>query len=122
MIEVLEIFKGQLDALGVDSEFQEWTQDVKYPYWVYDYIEEPMKTEDFQQRPTLILTGFTKGAALELEKLKEKIKQHFRGGVRVKTDKGSAVVIAYSRGGFIPTGDKDLKKIEIYLETKKWSE
>ena len=64
MIEVLEIFKGQLDALGVDSEFQEWTQDVKYPYWVYDYIEEPMKTEDFQQRPTLILTGFTKGAAL----------------------------------------------------------
>lgn len=121
MIEVLKAFKGEIEKLGIEAEFFEWTQEVAYPYWVCDYLETPNGTEDNLELPTIILSGFSRSTALELEKEKQAVKDHFKLGVVTLTSKGTAIAIFYSKGGFVPTGDKDLKRIDIEFEIKKWS-
>ena len=74
---------------------------------------------------TVILTGTTcgerGGSWLELEEARAKIESHFHPicGLHKSTDDG-AVAIFYSNSFPVPTGEADLKRIQINLQCKEW--
>lgn len=120
MDEVLAVINQQLETLGLNYEFGRMSESPpKYPYWVGDYSEPEGLTEDGKDEPTVILTGFSRGKHIDLENQKSIIKDHFRHGVSVITDAGSAVVIFY--GGSLPIPiEGDLKKCQVNLSIKIW--
>ena len=121
MTSVLKTIKEELNSIDVPYEFMRWTSAVKYPYFVGEYSETPTDTEDGYEESTMMLTGTTKGLWLELENIKEKIKNHFPNpyGLRKSTGDGT-VVIFYENSFPVDTGESDLKRIQINLKIKKW--
>ncbi len=122
-IATLNIISDSMQSLGINYEFGAWTSEVVYPYYVGEYQETPSLNEDGMQETTFILTGFARGKWLELEEEKEKIKNYFPKveGKTVIADNGSAVAVFYESSSIIPTGDAELKKIQINLTIKEWS-
>lgn len=120
-MDKLNFINEQMDILAVPYEFGEWTQEVKYPYFVGELTEEPIVTEDGLEESTLILNGFTRGKYLAMEELKDQIKKHFdpRNGLRAKTDSGS-ITVFFNGSFYVPTGEADLKRIQINLLIKEW--
>ncbi len=117
----LKFIKEQMTAIGIPYEFGEWSSAVEYPYTVGEITEEPIVTEDGLEQSTLILTGFHRGKYIDLAEIKEKCKKHFHPvhGLRGQTDSGS-IAVFYGGAFFIPTGEADLKKIQINLTIKEW--
>jgi hypothetical protein len=121
MKEVLAVINDQMESLGLNYEFGEMSESPpKYPYWVGEYSEPEGMTEDGKEEPTVILTGFSRGKFAELERQKSIIKDHFKHGVSVITESGSAVVIFYGGSFPIPLEDDDLKKQQVNLSIKTW--
>lgn len=111
----------QMDAIAVPYEYGEWTSDDKKRYWVGELTEEPVMTEDGLEESTLILSGFCRGKAIDLVRDKKKIKELFDpiDGLRAKTGSGSIAV--FFEGSFpVPTGEADLKRMQINLRIKEW--
>ena len=81
----------------------------------------PTLDEDGKEESTMILTATTRGEWLELEEIKQKIKKHFPavGGLRAETDNG-VIVVFYSDAFPVPTGEADLKRIQINLDVREW--
>lgn len=121
MITVLSTIKSELNSIGVPYQFMEWTSAVQYPYFVGEYSETTPTSEDGCEEKTMILTGTTKGSWLELEEIREKIKNHFPSiyGLRKSTDEG-VVVFYYDNAYPVPTGEADLKRIQINISIKLW--
>lgn len=118
---VLKFINEQMSQIAVNYEFDEWTSDIVYPYFVGEISEDEPQTEDGAETATVMLTGFHRGKYIELEKAKEKIKKHFEPitGLSAKTDSGTIAV--FFAGAFnIPSGEADLKKIQINLKVKTW--
>lgn len=120
----LELIGQQLnEVLNIPYRLGQWNSDVKYPYAVGELTEEPINTEDGHETSELLITAFHRGAdaILELEEVKEKIKKHFPPiyGLRAKTKNGT-IVIFYTGSFFVPTGEADLKKIQINLSIHEW--
>jgi hypothetical protein len=128
-MSVLKVIEKAMNDLGVNYEFAEWTGDIVYPYFVGEYQEIPSMNEDGMQETAFILTGFARenegsmNAYVALEETKDKISSHFNkvGGRTVIADNGSAVAVFYSNSLVVPTGDAELKKVQINLEVKEWS-
>lgn len=120
--EMLKAVKSGMEALGLNYAFMQWEGDVVYPYFVGEYQEAPPMSEDGLQEATFILTGFTRGKWLDLEAAKEKIENYFNkiSGKTVIAEDGSAVAIFYENSLVIPTGDAELKRIDINLSVKEW--
>ena len=120
-MSVLGTITEELNSIGVPYEFMEWTDPVQYPYFVGEYSEVPTATEDGGKEATVMLTGTTKGSWLELEQFRAKIEKHFHPvcGLRKATADG-AVVIMYQNSFPVPTGEADLKRIQINLQIKEW--
>lgn len=120
-MEKLKFINEQLEDIGVPYEFGEWSSDVVYPYFVGEITEEPATTEDGFEPSTMLLTGFTRGGYLDLEIMKDKIKNRFHPihGLRGWTEKG-AIVVSYDGSFYVPTGEADLKRIQINLQIKEW--
>lgn len=123
MIEnILGVIKDELKSIGVPYEFMRWTStNIPDRYWIGEYSESPTNAEDGYEDYTILLTGTTKNSWLELMQDKAKIKDHFPtiGGLRKATENGT-VVIFYSNSIPIPTGDANLKRIQINLNIKAW--
>ena len=120
-MDKLKFINEQMEAIGVPYEFGQWSSDVKYPYFVGEDSEEPPLTEDGLEESTIILTGFNRGNMIDLTKIKDRIKHHFPSsyGLRGQTDSGAIAV--FFDGSFpVPTGEADLKKIQINLKIKEW--
>lgn len=117
----LKFISDQMAALGIPYEFGEWTSGVVYPYFVGEITEEPTTTEDGLEESTMILTGWARGKYIDLETAKEKIKQHFNHstGMCASTDSGS-IAVFFDGAFYIPSGEADLKKIQINLKIKEW--
>lgn len=122
-IQALTAVKDGMKAIGINYEFGTWTKDVVYPYFTGEYQETPPTSENGMQETTFLLTGFTRGTWLELEEAKEKIKNYFNkvSGKTVIAEDGSAVAIFYEHSLIVPTGDAELKRIQINLSIKEWS-
>ena len=120
-MSVLEVITNELDSIGVPYEFMEWTDAVQYPYLVGEYSEAPQTSEDGYKESTMILTGTTNRLWLDLERIRAKIERHFPPiyGLRKSTDTGT-VVIFYGNSFPVPTGEANLKRIQINLEIKEW--
>ena len=119
---VLKAVSDGMAAIGMNYEYQEWTDDPIYPYFTGEYQEFEPLNEDGMQETSFVLTGFTRGSYSDLEAAKEKIKKKFDpiSGYKVSTD-GSVVAIFYALAlSNIPTGDAELKKIQINLTIKEW--
>ena len=126
-VAVLNIISNAMVSLGLNYGFGEYTvgEDEEAPevYFVGEYDEIPSTNEDGMQETTFILTGFSRGPWLALENAKEKIQEYFPqvGGKTVTAENGSAVAIFYGNSLVVPTGDAELKKMQINLDTKEWS-
>ena len=108
-------------AIGIPYEFGQWSSAVVYPYFVGEITEEPITTEDGLEESTMILTGFHRGSLIDLERAKNKLKSHFSAvyGLREQTESGA--IVAFFDGSFyLPSGEADLKKIQINLKIKEW--
>jgi hypothetical protein len=111
----------EMAGIAVNYELGEWTSDIQYPYFVGEFTEEPITTEDGAEETTLILSGFNRGKYIALEEAKKKIKKHFPAieGLRASIDSGAIAV--FFDGAFpIPTGESGFKRIEIRLKIKEW--
>lgn len=121
MIAVCKTIIDQLAKINVSCELLEWTQVIKYPYWTLEYTKDQIETEDGLAESAVILCGFTRERIMALELQKEKIKTLYRNGVTVLSPGGDSVSVFYDNGFPVPTGDPELKKVEVYLTIKKWS-
>lgn len=122
-INALKAVADGMNVLGLEYGFGEYAANpVKYPYWVGEYQETESFTESGLQEGTFLLTGFSRDSWLTLEEEKEKIENYFNriGGKTVITDNGSAVAIFYANALIVPTGDAELKRIQINLTIKEW--
>lgn len=122
MIETaLGIAKDELKKIDVPYKFMRWTSTDTDIYWVGEYSEIPTDTEDGYEEGTLMLTGTTKDLWAVLMQHRAKIKDHFPkiGGLRTHTDNGT-VVIFYDQSIPVPTGDENLKRIQVNLHIKMW--
>ena len=120
----LEFIGKQLnEVLSIPYRLGQWNSVVEYPYSTGEITEESPTTEDGHETSELLITVFHRGkdALLELEEVKEKIKKHFSPiyGLRDETENGT-IVIFYNGSFFIPTGEADLKKIQINLSIHEW--
>ena len=122
-MEKLKFIKEQMDNISVPYEFGEWTSATKSLYFVGELPSpEEITTEDGLEESTLILTGFHRGdSRLPLETEKQKIRKHFHPiyGLRAKTDSGS-IAVFFDGAFYIPSGEAQLKKIQINLKIKEW--
>lgn len=127
--EALKIISDAMSEMGLNYEFMEWTSEPSYPYFTGEYQEIEPLSEDGLQETVFILNGFArdtgegKTAFLALEDAKEKIAAYFSkvSGKTVTTDKGSAVAVFYANSLVVPTGDAELKRLQINLTIKEWS-
>ena len=117
----LKVIKDAMADLGITYSFMEY-KGVEYPYFVGEYTESPQPNEDGLQDSTFLLTGFSRSTWEELESAKAKIKKKFHqsDGLIVTTNEG-VVAIFYENSLVVPTGDAELKRIQINLIIKEWS-
>ena len=120
-MDKLKFIKEQMDMISVPYEFGEWTSPVVYPYTVGEITDEPIVTEDGLEESTLLLTVFHRGTRLAMEEIKATIKKHFdpRFGLRAATDSGS-IAVFFDGAFYVPTGEADLKKMQINIKIKEW--
>lgn len=120
-MDKLKFINEQMEAIGIPYELGQWSSAIQYPYWVGEFTEEPITTEDGLEQSTLLLTGTNRGDYLSLETDKAKIKKHFdpKDGLIAETDSG--VIAVFFDGAFpVPTGEADLKRMQINLKIKEW--
>lgn len=120
-MDKLEFVNNEFNSISVPYEFGMWTGEVKYPYFTGEISEEEPKTEDGFEQSMLSVTGWHRGSYLTLEEIKERIKKHFNPitGLCGKTDSGS-IAVFFSGAFFVPSGNEELKKIQINLTIKEW--
>lgn len=120
---LLKVVSDGMTELGLEYEFGEYTKEpIVYPYFVGEYTETEPMTEDGLQETTFMLSGFSRGTWLTLENAKAKIENYFNKvyGKTAMVDDGSAVAVFYGNSLIVPTGDEELKKIQINLQCKEW--
>ena len=124
MIETaLGIIKREMNILDVPYGFVRWASEKPVPerYWIGEYTEVPTLTEDGAREYNLILTGTTKELWSLLMQDVAKIEDRFPRtcDFRESTEKGS-VVIFYENNFPVPTGEANLKRIQVNLRIKAW--
>lgn len=121
--KVLKVVSDGMRDMGLEYGFGTYEKKpVVYPYWVGSYTENEATTEDGLQDGKFLLTGFHRGTWSELEDAKETIETYFNqvSGKTVITDNGSAVAVFYGNSLIVPTGDAELKSVQVNLITKEW--
>jgi hypothetical protein len=118
-IESLGYIRKLLKDNGINYEFGEWTSEVVYPYFVGEYQESEALNESGMLETNFILNGFTRGNWLELEQAKQTIRE--LADYQCLLENGVGFAIKYGNSLIIPTGDIELKRIQINLRIKEWS-
>lgn len=122
-IAALKVISDGMEALNLAYGFGVYSGNpVVYPYFVGEYTETEPTTEDGLQETSFLLTGFSRESWLALEQAKEKIENYFNkvSGKTVMADNGSAVAVFYANALIVPTGDAELKRMQINLAIKEW--
>lgn len=119
-IATLNFISDSMVELKIPYAFAEWKKSIPDRYFVGEYqeVESLTKEENGFQETSFILTGFTRGSWLSLEKDKETIEKYFPKSLITKD--GSCVAIFYANSFVVPTGDAELKRIQINLTIKEW--
>ena len=124
MKTVLEIVNTELNSIDIPYAFMRWNFNCPDVYFVGECSEVPAVTEDGAKEYTMILTGTIvtiDGTWGELDQFREKIENHFPSVYGLRKSKGNvAVVIMYENSFPVPTGEANLKRIQINLRIKEW--
>lgn len=120
MTEVLGYIDAKMTEIGIPYEFMMWTAGVTYPYFVGEYTETESTTEDGLEDKTFILTGTTKASWNELMTACDKIKKYFETNQTAVLDSGSGIAVFYNSSFPVPTGEENLKRLQINLDVKLW--
>lgn len=121
-MDCLKFISEQMALIEVPYEFGEWTSEITGPYFVGEKPSgENYPAEDGSVETTIFVTGFHRGKLVDLMKIADKIRKHFNPvyGLRSKTDSGS-IAVFFDCSFPIPTGEADLKKLQINLTIKEW--
>ena len=118
MVDMLEFISEQLDQLGIPYEFGEWTGKVNYPYFVGSFNEIEHRFEDGYTGGLLTLDGWSRGSKLPLVEANDKIKKMFED-LRAVQD-GTAFFITFGDSLMLSTGEEELYRITITLNTNEW--
>lgn len=119
--DALKLISDGMEACKLNYAFAEWKDTLAYPYFVGEYQEQPIVSEDGLQEAAFILNGFTRGSWAKLDAAKKKIENYFyRDGRTAIAPSGNAVAVCYNNSFVVPTGDAELKRIEIHLNVKEW--
>lgn len=120
-IEGLGFITNCFAEMGIPYEFMEWTQEVSFPFFVGEYSEIESPNEDGLEEGTFILTGVTTRSYLELEVVKEMVKNYFgKDGLTAILDSGSGIAVSYETSFPIPIDEQDIRRIQINLSIKEW--
>ena len=123
-MDKLQFINEQMTALGIPYQLIEWNAPdgrLTYPYTVGEFTENAPTTENGYEESTLILTATTRGSWFELEEIKAKIKKHFPAGIGLCAETNSGAIAVFYSGYFpVPTGEADLKRMQINLNIKEW--
>jgi hypothetical protein len=117
----LKYMADLMARLEIPYEFLRWNSGIPPDYYfVGDYIEEESltKEENGFQRSTFILRGYTRQSAMLLERAKAKIEKN-ACKTAILPD-GTGIAVFYATGGYVPTGDAELKSIKINLTIQEW--
>lgn len=117
----LKYINDILEALDINYEFGEWTNNtISDPYWVGEYneVDGIEKEENGFQETTFIITG-TGRSWLKLQNDKSTIEKNI-SQTAILSD-GTGIAVFYSASLTIPTGDAELKRLQINLQIKEWS-
>jgi len=112
--ELLKVINEELLSLGINYEYGEYKGELKYPYAVGEYSENDYQYESNITNGEFILIVFHRGNELDFINIKELVKQKFADYRKVVT--GGTINVSYRNKLFIR--EADLKKMEIYLDTK----
>lgn len=119
-ISALKFISEKLERLKIPYAFEEWTaNEVPDPYFVGEYneVESTEREENGYQETTFILTG-TGRKWLGLEQAKEIIENNITETAILPN--GNGIAVFYSNSFPVPTGDTELKRIQINLTIKEW--
>lgn len=119
-ISALRFISEKLEKLKIPYAFEEWTaNEVPDPYFVGEYneVESTEREENGYQETTFILTG-TGRKWLGLEQAKEIIENNITETAILRN--GNGIAVFYSNSFPVPTGDAELKRIQINLTIKEW--
>lgn len=116
---VLGFISTKLTQAGINYEYGEWNSPVRYPYFVGTYNEYEPTEEDGLHEVDFTLDGFSSGSWITLENARETIERAFYDCTAI-LDNGSGVDISYGGALIVPTGDAELKRIQITLKIKEW--
>ena len=112
--ELLRVINEELLSIGLNYEYGEYTGELKYPYAVGEYNENDYQYETNITNGNFILVVFHRGSEEDLINIKEQVKEKFADFRKVVN--GGTVNVSYRNKLFIR--EADLKKMEIYLDTK----
>ena len=116
MKAILKLIKKIMLELKLNYQFLEWNGTLKFPFIIGEIDELPNENEDGKNRYQFILTLTDNNSTLmELLEVKEKIKNKFKYNY-----KEDGIVISYTNSQVIPTGDENLKRMQINLEINTW--
>lgn len=119
-IDALEYLNNKLSEL-MPYEYMDWNQDITFPFFVGEVTEVEPINEDGYVESTMIITGTTNTNYLDLEEVKENIREHFpvEGTAGILKD-GSGIVVSYAGGFAIPSEDETIHRIQINLKVQEW--
>lgn len=116
--KLLGLIDNKLEDLGIPYEFGEWTSSVSYPYFVGSFSETEHRYEDGYTGGIFTIDGWSRESKISLVEAAEKIKKEF-DDLRAVLD-GTAFYIADPVSSFVPTGERDLYRVTITLNTNEW--
>ena len=120
-VEGLNYVNNLMESLNIPYEFMEWTSDIPETYWVGEYQEIEPLNEDGMEECNFILTGNTKGSFLNLETVKELLKDTLGcDGITDIMKSGSGIAIMYVTAYPVPSVEFGIHRLEITLRIKEW--
>lgn len=118
---ILQFMNEQMKALNIPYRFWEWGENPPQTYFVGEFDETSMLSEDGGLEGDFILSGFTRGTFADLEVYRAAIFARFRNGLKAVKD-GHGLAIYYDHASPVDTGLEGIKRVDIYLTTYEWSE
>jgi hypothetical protein len=121
-LESLSFINSCLDELGIQYQFMEWTSTpIPDPFWVGEYTEVEPLNEDGLEESTFILTGTTRNKYIELESVKQKLKEYFpTQGKTAILESGSGIAVFYSDSHPVPSIQEGIHRFQVNLKIKEW--
>lgn len=120
--EALNYISSFVRDIGMEYDFKEWNDsEVPHTYWIGDYVESENSNEYGLEEATFMLTGTTDENFLELEKVKEEIKNIVSN--EGKTDilpSGAGIAMIYIGAQPLPSVEYGTHRIQIDLKIKEW--